>query len=163
MATQAPISPHGHHHAIYPPAVTKLEVIDYINDNNGLDYSRDIGRSFMLNDRNFYIFGDTFCKNTAGEFVGVVNNTAALVPRDDKFCDSRYLQFNDDDTVKALVPLTTEEKMLQKATGMEWSICSLYAVGWVLTPGVGDRITLWGFGGVVELIDGNSPGLRCGF
>lgn len=72
----------------------------------------------MLNGRNFYIFGDTFCKNTAGDFVGVVNNTAALLPRDDRFCDSRYLEFNDDDTVKALVPLTTEEMLLQKATGM---------------------------------------------
>lgn len=118
METQASTSTRPHHHAIYPPAVTKLEVVDYVNDANGLDYSRDIGRSFMLNGRNFYIFGDTFCKNTAGDFVGVVNNTAALLPRDDRFCDSRYLEFNDDDTVKALVPLTTEEMLLQKATGM---------------------------------------------
>ena len=117
MATQASISPHSHHHAIYPPAVTKLEVIDYVNDANGLDYSRDIGRSFMLNGRNFYIFGDTFCKNTAGDFVGLVNNTAALLPRHDKFCDSRYLEFNNDDTVKPLVPLTTAEMALQKSTG----------------------------------------------
>ena len=112
------MAPHHHHHAIFPPAVTNLEVIDYINDANGLDYSRDIGRSFTLNGKNFYIFGDTFCKNTAGDFVGVVNNTAALLPRKDKFCNSRYLEYNDDDTVKTLVPLTAAEKELQKSTGM---------------------------------------------
>ena len=50
--------------------------------------------------------------------MGLVNNTAALLPREDKFCDSRYLEFNDDDTVKTLVPLTTAEKELQKCTGM---------------------------------------------
>lgn len=118
LTKQAPMGPHRHQHAVYPPAVTGLQVIDYVNDRNGLDYSRDIGRSFTLNGKTFYIFGDTFCKNTAGDFVGLVNNTAAILPREDKFCDSRYLEFNCDDTVKTLVPLTTAEEELQKSTGM---------------------------------------------
>ena len=111
------MGPNRHQHAIYPPVVTDLQVIDYVNDRNGLDYSRDIGRSFTLNGKNFYIFGDTFCQNTAGDFVGLVDNTAALLPQKNKFCDSRYLEFNYDDTVKALVPLTTAEMELQKSTG----------------------------------------------
>ena len=98
--------------------VAKIEVIDYIQDRNGLGYSRDIGRSFSLNGNNFYIFGDTFCKNPAGDFIGISNNTAAILPDKEKFCHSRYLEFNDDDTVKTFVPLTAEEKKLQRDTGM---------------------------------------------
>ena len=125
---------HGHQHAAYPPKVADLEVLGYVTDANGIGYSRDIGRSFTLSGKNFYIFGDTFCKNAAGDFVGISNNTVALVPEDKKPCESRYLALNDDDTVNCFVPLTLEEKILQK-------------------NGVG-RVTLWGFGGVVELVDG---------
>ena len=131
-------SHNGHQHAAYPPKVSNIEVVGYVDDANEIGYSRDIGRSFTLNGRQFYIFGDTFCKDSTGNFVGLVNNTVALVLERHNPCMSKYLDFNDDDTVKCFVPLTMEEKNWQKSTG--------------------GRVTLWGFGGVVELQDGTFPG-----
>ena len=119
--------------------MSKFEVLGYITDVNEIGYSRDIGRSFTLSGKNFYIFGDTFCKDSAGEFVGLVNNTIALVPDANAPCVSKYLGFNDDDTVKCFVPLTVEEKSWQKSTG--------------------GRVTLWGFGGAVELENGTFFGV----
>ena len=71
--------------------------------------------------------------------MGLVNNTIALVPEANTPCVSKYLRFNDDDTVKCFVPLTVEEKSWQKSTG--------------------GRVTLWGFGGAVELENGTFFGV----
>lgn len=47
---------------------------------SGNKYPRDIGRSSQLsNERVVIQFGDTFCFNTSDEFVGLSENTCALV------------------------------------------------------------------------------------
>jgi hypothetical protein len=46
---------------------------------SGNSYPRDIGRSSELGGRVFFQFGDTFCHNSDGKFIGLTNNTAALL------------------------------------------------------------------------------------
>lgn len=160
--------------AIYPPFISSLTKIGYISDINKIPYSRDIGRSFTLNSHHYILFGDTFCKNSAGEFVGLTNNTAALlhnsVPRFDPNADegeegcvpnsevlvSKYQEIEKDGVVKPFIP---------------------FKAGEVPDVESGKRVVLWCFGGCVELEDhtgrvwfeksiipaeGNGEGQYCG-
>ena len=119
--------------AVYPPKV-KLTPINYVSDTNQEEYSRDIGRSFELGDKIFYIFGDTFCKKN-GDYVGFENNTAAFVPLRHFPLKSSYLQIKDDGVVEPLVPYSEEEveEMAQDKTIK--------------------RMTFWGFGGVAQMYE----------
>ncbi|KAK4690413.1 hypothetical protein P7C71_g6371, partial [Lecanoromycetidae sp. Uapishka_2] len=130
--------------AAYPPVVSSIKALGYISDVNGIGYSRDIGRCFALGGHHWIVFGDTFCKNADGDFVGLTNNTAALLhdkaPNDlhlksivgSELPVSKYREIRKDDVVKPFIP---------------------FQVGEVPSPDSGDRIVLWNFGGCVELED----------
>ena len=104
---------------------------------NGIGYSRDIGRSSIIGNRAYVQFGDTFCKNHAGEFLGIVNHTCALIPRDGQPTDTQYQKFTSDGRVRQFIPLTDQEESCEDAGS---------------PPG---RTTLWSFGGIAE----DQPGL----
>ncbi|KAL9075500.1 MAG: hypothetical protein Q9161_001572 [Pseudevernia consocians] len=95
--------------AIYPPVLENMEILGYIKDKNGIGYSRDIGRSSSIHDEVFFIFGDTFCKDSAGEFVGTTSNTIAYVEDRAKLLESEYVEISDKGQVKAFVPLNEKE------------------------------------------------------
>jgi hypothetical protein len=102
---------------------------------SNIEHSRDIGRPFDLFGEHYVIFGDTFCKNSKGDFVGVANNTVAHVPLPAYPRRTNYLESEENGMVKLFVPLTEEEKKFEKAAE-------------------GGRVCLWMFGGVVEMDDG---------
>lgn len=120
--------------AKYPP-VCRIQVIGYLHDTNGIEYSRDIGRSFQLGNQIYYIFGDTFCKNQEGDYVGIQSNTVAIVNDREMPHLTSYLCIRDDGIVEPLLPLNPEEVQFQEENDNV-------------------RFTLWGFGGVVEVSDG---------
>lgn len=104
--------------AIYPPILEDLEILGYIKDKNGIGYPRDIGRSAIIHDEVFFIFGDTFCNNAAGEFVGITSNTIAYVEDRAKPLESQYGEIFSDGMVKAFVPISTKERESEwKRTG----------------------------------------------
>lgn len=111
----------------------------YVEDVNCESYWRDIGRSFKLGSYHYYLFGDTFCTQRH-EYVGLVNNTAALIPDPEE--NPRISQYThvDADTgiVAPFLKYTAEEERLSNPAG----------------EGNPTRVTLWGFGGVVEVQPG---------
>ena len=121
--------------ALYPPVVDKIEVLGYVNDTSNIAYSRDIGRSFILNGRVYYMFGDTFCKTKKGVFVGIQSTTSSIVCDESKPTESTYLTKQEDGLVDPLVPLTEAEHRKEK---IPWK------------DGTRPRVTLWAFGGMVE-------------
>lgn len=132
--------------AIYPPILEECKILGYVTDKNGIRYSRDIGRSMVIHfDQDngtqsvepYYLFGDTFCKNAQGDYVGIQDQTAAYVGNKAKFLESEYREIEPDGMVKQLVPLNEEEKRL-------------------LEENPGTRITKWPFGGYAEV--GSSVG-----
>ena len=100
--------------AIYPPVLENVEILGYIKDKNGIDYSRDIGRSTSIHDEVYFIFGDTFCKDSAGKSVGITSNTIAYVEDRANCLESEYREVFDDGMVKAFVPLNEEETRFEK-------------------------------------------------
>lgn len=118
--------------ATYPPVISSITTLGYISDINNIGYSRDIGRSFTLGGHHWIVFGDTFCKNTAGDFVGITNNTTAIMHDPGNSLASEYLEIEKDGMVKPFVP---------------------FQCGEVPSAESGDRVTLWNFGGLVELED----------
>ena len=100
--------------AIYPPILESMEVLGYIKDKNGIGYSRDIGRSNIIHDEVYFIFGDTFCKNSAGDFVGITSNTTAYVENRAKCLESEYMEISDKGMVKAFVPFDEKELRFEK-------------------------------------------------
>lgn len=116
--------------ASYPPMVETHPVpFGYVQDRNRIGYSRDIGRSSMFAGHYYYLFGDTFCKDRNGYFVGLTSNTVAIMPDKTYPLETQYLSIKPDGIVEPLLKLTDDEKALQN----------------------GDlRIGLWPFGGIVE-------------
>lgn len=108
----------------------EVEVLGYVQDQNRVGYSRDIGRSSIFAGRCYYIFGDTFCKNDQGLFVGVSCNTVAVMPNISHPLETRYLDIKQNGIVKEFLALNEEELDLEKEKG--------------------SRIILWAFGGIVE-------------
>ena len=100
--------------AIYPPVLDNMEILGYIKDKNGIGYPRDIGRSAIIHDEVFYIFGDTFCNNDAGESVGITSNTIAYVEDRAKPLESQYGEFSDNGMVKPFVPFSKKESLWEK-------------------------------------------------
>jgi hypothetical protein len=113
----------------YPPYL-----LVEVKDASGRQYPRDLGRSVELGGHVYYIFGDTFCFNEDGSFVGVTNNSIALIPdlRDpikSKYCHQHA-------KVPEFVPYTAEEK----------NFCER-------PENVKDnrRIVTWSFGGIINI------------
>jgi hypothetical protein len=113
----------------YPPYL-----LVEVKDASGRQYPRDLGRSVELGGHVYYIFGDTFCFNEDGSFVGVTNNSIALIPdlRDpikSKYCHQHA-------KVPEFVPYTAEEK----------NFCER-------PENVKDnrRIVTWSFGGIINM------------
>lgn len=121
--------------ATYPPVLESVEILGYVTDRNGIGYSRDIGRSSSFAGRCYYVFGDTFCKDKDGEFVGLQSNTAAMVKSPAEPLMSEYLSIQEDGMVDALIRGNGDEHRV----GQDKEV----------------RVTLWPFGGIVEV----SPGL----
>lgn len=122
-------------YAAYPPVVESCTIEGYLHELSNIEHSRDIGRPFSLFGEHYVLFGDTFCKNKAGDFVGVANNTAAQVPLPAWPLLTKYLEYEENEMVKPFIPLTEGEKEFEKMPG-------------------GGRVCLWTFGGVVEMEDG---------
>ncbi len=123
-------------HAKYPPVVAKVEMLGYIEDTNAISYSRDIGRSSILKGNVYYMFGDTFCKNQQGAFVGVQSTTSSIINKPSQPLSSTYLTIQEDGVVDALVPLTEAEHRQEKI---------------IWKDKTHPRVTLWAFGGMVEV------------
>jgi len=65
---------------VWPPQIMQHTPLGYVYDTTGNWYPRDIGRSTSLsNGLTIYQFGDTFCHNRTGDFLGVADNTCAIV------------------------------------------------------------------------------------
>lgn len=122
-------------YAAYPPIVKEVRIEGYLHEMSNIEHSRDIGRPFDLFGEHYVVFGDTFCKNNKGDFVGVANNTVAHVPLPAYPRLTNYLESEENGMVKLFVPLTEEEKGFEKSPE-------------------GGRVCLWMFGGVVEMQDG---------
>ena len=121
--------------AAYPPKVEQMETLGYVEEVNGIFHSRDIGRSFELFGNVYLIFGDTFCNDSEGAFVGLANNTVAIIENPEQPLKSKYLETEDRGCIKPFIPMTSEEQQLE----MEKK----------------GRVVLWAFGGVVEMKDGS--------
>ena len=120
-------------YAAYPLRVLRMKILGYIKDVNDISYSRDIGRPFHLFGNTYLYFGDTFCKNANGDFVGCMNNTVAIVPDKKQPLATSYLEIEEDGMVRPFIPLNEEEVNFEKS-------------------GKG-QIKLWAFGGVVQIDD----------
>lgn len=100
---------------------------------SGRHYSRDVGRTSSIGGRIFWQFGDTFCKNLAGEYVGLVAHTVADL-LDERYPQmTAYAEFDARDCAKLFIPFTEEEAQLDANSESPMG-----------------RPTLWGFGGMVE-------------
>ncbi|KAL9615371.1 MAG: hypothetical protein Q9167_000199 [Letrouitia subvulpina] len=115
--------------AIWPPVLKRCSTIGYVNEPKTPRFSRDIGRSFLLGERIYYMYGDTFCNDA-----GLVSNTYQLVKDRRRPIDAIYLSSNENGLVSPLLKLTEEEEELEKNSDI--------------------RIALWCFGGVVEVSKG---------
>ena len=119
--------------AAHPPKVEHMETLGYVEEVNGIFHSRDIGRSFELFGNVYLIFGDTFCNDSDGSFVGLANNTVAIIENPNQPLKSKYLETEDSGSIKPFIPMTPEEKQLE-----------LEKKG---------RVVLWAFGGTVKMRD----------
>ena len=120
--------------AAYPPKVKHAEILGYIDEVNGIFHCRDIGRAFELFGNVYLTFGDTFCNDSNGKFVGLANNTVAIIKDTSQPLKSQYLETEDNGFIKPFVRLMSKEQLFEK-------------------DGKG-RVVLWAFGGVVEMKDG---------
>ena len=123
-----------HGFAAYPPKVEHTEILGYMEEDSSKFISRDIGRSFELDGKIFLIFGDTFCKNSDGEFSGLANNTIAIVEDTKQPLKTKYIEVDENGFIRPFIQFLPGEEMLQKHTG---------------------RVVLWAFGGVVKMKNGS--------
>lgn len=100
--------------ALYPPLFENMTLFGYIEDKNGIHYSRNLGRSVSIHDEVYYIFGDTICKDAAGNYVGFTSNTIAYVDNRAEFLKSEYKEIFIDGMVKDFVPLNEAEMSFEK-------------------------------------------------
>lgn len=100
--------------AIYPPLLGNMEFFGYIKDKNDIYYPRNIGRSVSIHDEVYFIFGNTVCKDVAGNRIGTTSNTIAYVDDRTKFLESEYKEIFDNGMVKDFVPLNQEEIFIQE-------------------------------------------------
>ncbi|KAI4088539.1 MAG: hypothetical protein LQ344_005973 [Seirophora lacunosa] len=115
------------------PRVDHVQKLGYVNAPDQPFFSRDIGRSFQLGGRTYYLFGDTFCNDA-----GVSSNTCQVVPDWTRPKNAYYLSCDSHGFVMPLILLNSDEHSFLIATANE-----------------NKRIAFWCFGGVVEV----SPGI----
>ncbi|MCJ1370988.1 hypothetical protein MMC20_002203 [Loxospora ochrophaea] len=116
-------------HASYPPELISMTKLGYVKEHSGVQYSRDVGRTSAFAHTQFFIFGDTFCWDGQGQFVGVQSNTASIINAPVPI-ETTYPSIQPNGLVDPLIPLTEHEKRLEKEENV--------------------RVTLWPFGGIVE-------------
>ena len=121
------------HHAVYPPVVQSVQKLGYLKDGDDRARSRDIGRSFIIGGRCYYIFGDTFCKNEEGYYIDLQTNSVAKPSHEDSLVTHCLGIKPDDGMVDYLVPRDDEEKGIERNK---------------LPLGEMFRVKLWCFGGV---------------
>ncbi|KAL8713234.1 MAG: hypothetical protein Q9220_002755 [cf. Caloplaca sp. 1 TL-2023] len=132
--SQIPLAPIEHSaQARWPPVVAGVEKLGYVQSPSQPFFSRDIGRSFVLDGRIYMIFGDTFCNDA-----GVSNNTYQVIPNAAKPTESHYLTMAPNGFVPPLIEDDYDDR--------EYVAQSANA---------GKRVAFWCFGGVTE----TSPGL----
>lgn len=119
--------------AAYPPKLLNAQILGYITDTNGIKYSRDIGCSFLFNGVQYFMFGDTFCFDKDGHFVGITSNTIAEVGIQNPL-QPGYWSFEPDGLVQPLIPLNGWEEHKEKTEGI--------------------RTAHWCFGGIAEVQPG---------
>jgi len=78
---------------------------------SGLKFTRDIGRSIWLGGNTYYAFGDTFCHNHKGHFVGVTNTTVAHVA-DPVNHPTRSEYLHRQERIEEFIPFTPSEVSL---------------------------------------------------
>ncbi|KAL8763973.1 MAG: hypothetical protein Q9184_000416 [Pyrenodesmia sp. 2 TL-2023] len=115
------------------PKIKDIEMLGYVEPPDQPHFSRDIGRSFSLDGRIYYMFGDTFCNDA-----GLSSNTVQWVPDHNKPQNAYYLAKNEVGFVAPLIEINSDERQ-------------------ELTHPVNEdkRFAFWCFGGVVEV----SPGI----
>ena len=95
-----------------------------------------------LGGNTYYIFGDTFCFDDKGDFVGARNNTVAYVPDPtNEPAKSRYLESQP--YVSLCVPHTESEQAYENDPEHKKN---------------NDRVTCWSFGGIIEDHPGSNHG-----
>lgn len=109
---------------------------------NGRAYDRDIGRSTTFNNKDYYIFGDTFCHDADGKFVGLSCNTLARIPRRHEPTECSYELVEDDGFVPEFIPFRKDENMFNEKGQRDQQ-----------------RIALWCFSTIIE----DSPGAKSGY
>lgn len=120
---------------VWPPKLIESPyVLGEITEVSGRKYPRDFGRSIQLGGRTYYMFGDTFCFDDAGEFVGVTNNSISLVP---DVLNPTKSQFQTPHAkVPEFVPFTDDEReFCEKPACKEEN----------------RRVVNWAFGGLIEI------------
>ncbi|CAK4029776.1 Hypothetical predicted protein [Lecanosticta acicola] len=128
------MSGHGHGHITWPPRLRRTDVLGEVRDVSNRKIHRDVGNPIYLRANCYYIFGDTFCHDAAGEFHGVSNNTYALVP-DPRKEPTRSEYLDGQLKVREYIPFTRSEYEYDSGPEQKQK---------------NDRMTLWSFGGVVE-------------
>ncbi|KAL8946624.1 MAG: hypothetical protein Q9222_007006, partial [Ikaeria aurantiellina] len=120
-------------YATWPPIVTFIEKLGYVQSPSQPFYSRDIGRSFALDGRIYMVFGDTFCNDA-----GVSSNTYQVIPNLDTPTESHYLTMAPDGLVSPLIEENHDDRdyLAQRVNADK-------------------RVGFWCFGGIVE----TNPGL----
>ncbi|KAI9660367.1 MAG: hypothetical protein M1821_009717 [Bathelium mastoideum] len=109
---------------------------------NGRKTPRDIGRAVWLGGNTYYAFGDTFCFDDGGEFVGARNNTIAYVPDPaNQPTKSQYLESQP--YVSLHIPHTESEEAYENEPEHKKN---------------NDRVTCWSFGGIIEDHPGSKQG-----
>lgn len=121
--------------AAYPPTVKSIKILGYVEEVNGIFHSRDIARSFELFGNVYLKFGDTFCNNSNGEFVGLANNTVAVIEDTTQPLKSKYLEVEENGFIKPFIQLTSDEQQSEDRKE--------------------GRVVLWAFGGVIETDNGS--------
>lgn len=123
----------------WPPRLTcPPHILGEVKDESGRHYPRDLGRSVELGGHHYYIFGDTFCFDTKGDFVGVTNNSISLIPDLSNPTLSRY--YYPDAKVPEFVPHTVEEKRFcERPENVKEN----------------RRLVTWSFGGIVKIPGSN--------
>lgn len=83
-----------------------------------------------MNGRVFFQFGDTFCKDQKGDFVGITSHTCSRLCLLEHPELSEYTKITPLGMVESFIPLTQAEKTFEENNA--------------------GRMTMWSFGGIAE-------------
>lgn len=105
-------------HAKYPPIMASMEALGASEDYSQRSYSRVGGRSSILGDHAYYLFGQTSWQPLEGSPVNQ-QNTAAIVLSPARPLVSAYLSLQEDGTPRPFVAPTVDERELTLKGGPE--------------------------------------------